>query len=57
MRHVCDLLLRVVDGGDDRGGKFLEVVGKFVFFRRSFAGLLAALGLRGDAAVRVEATK
>jgi len=55
--HVCDLLLRVVDGGDDRGSEFLEVVGKLVFFGRGFAGLLAALGLRGDAAVGVEAAE
>jgi hypothetical protein len=52
--HVVDLLLRVVDGGDDRGGELLEVVGELVLLGGGFARLLAALGLGGDAAVGVE---
>lgn len=54
MGHVGNLLLCVVDGGDDSGGELLEIVGELVFLRRGFAGLLAALGLRGDAAVGIE---
>jgi hypothetical protein len=54
MGHVGNLLLCVVDGGDDSGGELLEVVGKLVFLGRSFARLLAALGLRSDAAIGVE---
>lgn len=57
MRHIRDLLLRVVDGRDDRGGEFLEVVGELVFLGGGFAGLLAALCLGGDAAVGVEAAE
>lgn len=30
MRHIRNLLLRVVDGRDDRSRKFLEVVGELV---------------------------
>jgi len=52
--HVGDLLLRVVDGGDDGGSELLEVVGELVLLGRGFAGLLTALGLGGDAAVGVE---
>jgi hypothetical protein len=52
--HVGNLLLCVVNGGDDRGGELLKVVGELVFLGRGFAGLLAALGLGGDAAVGVE---
>jgi hypothetical protein len=32
MGHIGNLLLCVVDGGDDRGSKLLEVVGKLVLF-------------------------
>ncbi len=54
MGHVGDLLLGVVDGGDDGGGEFFEEVGELVFLWCGFAGLLAALGLGGDAAIGVE---
>lgn len=54
MGHVGNLLLGVVDGGDDGGGEFLEEVGELVFLRCGFARLLAALGLCGDAAIGVE---
>jgi hypothetical protein len=55
--HVGNLLLCVVNGGDDRGGELLKVVGELVFLGRGFAGLLAALGLGGDAAVGVKTTE
>jgi hypothetical protein len=55
--HVGDLLLCVVNGSNDGGGKLLEVVGKLVFFGRGFASLLAALCLGSDTAIGVEATE
>ena len=57
MGHVGDLLLRVVDRGDDRGGDLLEAVGETVLFGRGLASLAAALGLGSDAAVRVESAE
>lgn len=57
VRHVGDALLGVVDGGDDGGGELLEAVGQPVFLGRRLARVGAALGLRGDAAVRVEAAQ
>ena len=57
MRHVGNLLLRVVDGGDDRGGNLLEAVGQTVLLGCSVTRLAAALGLCGDAAVGVEAAE
>lgn len=57
VRHIADLLLGVVDGGDDRGGEFLEQVRELVFRGGRLACLLAALGLGGDAAVGVEAAE
>jgi hypothetical protein len=33
MGHVGDLLLCVVNGGDDRSSKLLEVVGELVLLR------------------------
>jgi hypothetical protein len=54
MRHVGNLLLRVVDGGDDSSGNLLEAIGKTILLGRGLASLAAALGLRGDAAIGVE---
>jgi hypothetical protein len=57
MGHVGNLLLRVVDGGDDRGSQLLEVVGELVFLGRGLAGLLTALGLGSNATVGVKTTE
>lgn len=57
MRHVGDLLLRVVDGSHDRRRELLEVVGELVLLGGCLAGLLAALCLCGDAAVGIEAAE
>ena len=57
MGHVGNLLLGIVNGSDDSGGKLLEVIGKLVFLGRSFSSLLAALGLGSDAAIGVETTE
>jgi hypothetical protein len=54
VRHVADLLLRVVNGRDDSRSKLLKVVRELVFLRGCLAGLLAALGLCGDAAIGIE---
>jgi len=55
--HVGDLLLRVVNGGDNGCGKLLQVVGELVLLGRGFAGLLATLCLGGNAAVGIETTE
>jgi hypothetical protein len=54
VRHIRDLLLSVIDGGDDRGRELFEQVCKTVFLRRCLAGSGAALGLSGDAAIGIE---
>jgi hypothetical protein len=55
--HVGNLLLRVVDSGDNGARELLETIGKLVFLGRGLAGLLAALGLGSDATIGVEATE
>jgi hypothetical protein len=55
--HVGNLLLRVVDGGDDACRNLLEAVGEAVFLGRGLLGLAAALGLGGNAAVGIEAAE
>jgi hypothetical protein len=57
MRHVVDLLLRVVDGRDNGRGKLLEEVGEAVLLWRCLASAGTTLGLCRDAAVRVEAAQ
>jgi hypothetical protein len=57
MRHVGNLLLCVVDGGDDRGGNLLEAIGETILLRRSLAGLAAALGLCGYATIGIESSE
>jgi primosomal protein N' len=55
--HVGDLLLRVVDGSDDRSSELLQAVGKLVLLRSGLASLLAALSLSSDAAIGIETTE
>jgi hypothetical protein len=55
--HVSNLLLRVVDGGDDGGSKLLEAISELVLLRRGLASLLAALGLRSNATIGVKTTE
>lgn len=57
MGHVGDLLLRVVDGSDNRRSKLLQAIGKLVLLRCGLTSLLAALSLSGDAAIGVETTQ
>jgi hypothetical protein len=57
VRHVGNLLLRVIDGGDDRSGELLEVVGELVLLGCCLSGLLTALRLSGDATIGIETTK
>jgi hypothetical protein len=57
VRHVGDLLLRVVDGSDNRRSELLQTVGKLVLLRSGLTSLLAALGLSSDAAIGVETTE
>ncbi len=57
MRHIVELLLRVLDRLDDIRRQFFEGVGKGMLFGRGFAGLGAGFGGGGDGAVRVEATE
>jgi hypothetical protein len=52
--HIGNLLLRVVDGGDDRSSELLEVVGELVLLWCGLASLLAALRLCGDATIRIQ---
>jgi hypothetical protein len=54
--HVGNLLLRVVDGGDNSGSELFEVVGELVLLRCGLASLLAALSLCGDATIGIETT-
>jgi hypothetical protein len=55
--HVGDLLLRVVNGSDNRRGELLQAVGKLVLLRSGLTSLLTALSLSSDAAVGVETTE
>lgn len=55
--HVGDLLLRVVDGSDNRRSELLQAIGKLVLLRSSLASLLTALSLSSDAAIGIETTK
>ena len=57
VRHVVELLLGVVDGGDDVGRDLLQALGQAVLLGSSLASALTALGLGGDLAVGVEAAK
>ena len=52
-----NLLLRVVDGSDDRSSELLQAVGKLVLLRSGLASLLAALSLSSDAAIGIETTE
>lgn len=54
VRHIGDLLLRVVNCLDDGGGELFERVGQRVFFRRGFMISGACLGVGGDTAVRIK---
>jgi hypothetical protein len=54
--HVSNLLLRVVDGGDDSGSELLKVVGELVLLWCGLASLLATLGLCSDATIGIETT-
>jgi hypothetical protein len=56
MRHVGNLLLRIVDGGDDSGSELLEVVCELVLLWCGLASLLATLGLCGDATIGIKTT-
>ena len=57
MRHIRDLLLRVVDGRDNGTCDLFEQVGKTVLLRRGFAGAGAAFGFGGDVAIGIETTE
>ncbi len=57
MRHVVDLLLGVVDRGDNRCRELLEDICEAVLLGRSLAGTGTGLGLGGDAAVWIEAAE
>lgn len=57
MRHVGNLLLSVVDGGNDRARELLEGVSKLVFLWSGFASLRAALGLCSNATIGVKTTE
>ena len=55
MRHVRNAFLGIVDGLDDCGCEFFEVVRETIFLRRCFTVCGAGFGVAGDAAIRVEA--
>lgn len=55
--HVGDLLLCVVDSGDNRGSELLQAIGKLVLLRSGLTSLLAALSLSSDTAIGVETTE
>jgi len=57
VRHVVELLLGVVYGGDDVGCDVLQALGQAVLLGSSLTSALTALGLCGDLAVGIEAAK
>jgi hypothetical protein len=54
MRHILNLLLRIINGRDNGSCNLLEQVGETVFLGRGFAGVRAALGLLRNAAIGIE---
>jgi len=57
MRHIRDLLLRIVNGRDHGRRELLEQVCQPVLLWRGIACLGTTLGLVGDAAVGIEAAE